>query len=154
MKNIYIVLILAFVSMTVSVPAQDNSCEKEKNILLGGIGAMGAADVYLAYSAISVINDNLSQKENYSLFSANIEIVQNLLNVINNYIDEINNNANIQVGDSDFLKKMKELNISLFEATDLLKKFLLSEAPSDKKIFQDKHSSVKKEIEVLFQEEK
>jgi hypothetical protein len=154
MRKIFLFAILAIFSSSIFLNAQETACDKEKGIILGGVGSMGAANLYLAYTTMTLIKANIDQKDNFEYYNSCIDIVDNLLKVVNQSIDDINSQANIPTVDSDFLAQMKIVNISLLDDAVAGRKYLKSASSADLKNFSEKHDKVKIQMEELFKEAK
>ncbi len=151
-KLIYILsILLTFILMHSSAFAQKNIDSTCGEKLMESISLLVSTNLFQTYLAITIMNDNVDNTDNYEVFDSALFTLDKQLNNINEHLAQYNKSKYLKKEDFDYLFSIKEIIFDLKEDIKLFRTFLEKGDDNSYTKFYIKHTKVNKKIEELME---
>ncbi|ROL58070.1 hypothetical protein D9V86_11900 [Bacteroidetes/Chlorobi group bacterium ChocPot_Mid] len=115
------------------------------------ISLLVSTNLFQTYLAITIMNDNVDNTDNYEVFDSALFTLDKQLNNINEHLAQYNKSKYLKKEDFDYLFSIKEIIFDLKEDIKLFRTFLEKGDDNSYTKFYIKHTKVNKKIEELME---
>jgi hypothetical protein len=126
----------------------DSTCGEK---LMESISLLVSTNLFQTYLAITIMNDNVDNTDNYEVFDSALFTLDKQLNNINEHLAQYNKSKYLKKEDFDYLFSIKEIIFDLKEDIKLFRTFLEKGDDNSYTKFYIKHTKVNKKIEELME---
>ncbi|MFC2130388.1 hypothetical protein ACFLSQ_03025 [Bacteroidota bacterium] len=146
---IFIIGLLAFESTLYSQtkeskPADDSQCGEQ---LMETMSALAGTNLFQVYLAITIMNDNVDNTENYEIFDGVLFTLNKQLQSLSEHLTKFNKSKYLTKEDFEYIFQLKDIIFLLEEDIRLFRIFLGKEDDESYKEFFLNHNKVYKMID-------
>ena len=148
MKKFIIIIITGLIIAFSNSNAQqqsdaDKKCGEE---IMGTISTLGSANLFQIYLAITIMNDNVDNVENFEIFDGVLFTLNKQLLTLSEHLEKFNKSQYLIKEDFEFIFQLKDIIFLLNEDTKLFAVFLEKGDDESYKRFFLNHSKVYKKL--------
>lgn len=144
-------ILLTFILLQSNVFAQKNIDTTCGEKLMESISLLVSTNLFQTYLAITLMNDNVDNTDNFEVFDSALFTLDKQLNNINEHLAKYNKSKYLKKEDFDYLFSIKEIIFDLKEDIKLFRTFLEKGDDNSYTKFYIKHTKVNKKIEELME---
>jgi hypothetical protein len=145
------ILIVLVVTFAINIKAQEEDNDKCSKILMETLSTLAVSNLFQTYLAITIMNDNYDNLENYEIFDETLFTLEKQLKSMTKHFDKFNKSKFLTKEDYEYIFQLKNINFLLREDIKLFREFLSSSDDDSYKAFFLNHTNVFKKLEELLQ---